>query len=102
MTTNFADVVDALRGRPGVSTTRMFGADGLKVGSKTFAMVVKGRLVVKLSEERALELCQAGTATPFDPGHGRKMKQWISLAADSGIDWIEVSREAMRVVIGKC
>jgi TfoX/Sxy family transcriptional regulator of competence genes len=96
----FEDVVEALRGEPGVSTTRMFGSDGLKIGSKTFAMVVKGHLVVKLTEERARQMCQAGIAVPFDPGHGRKMKQWISLPADAGADWIELSREAMLIGAG--
>lgn len=93
---NFKDVVEAFSGEPGVSTTRMFGSDGLKVGSKTFAMLVKGRLVVKLTEERARQMCEAGIAIAFDPGHGRKMKQWVSVPADAGVDWIELSREAMR------
>lgn len=94
----FKDVVEALGSEAGVSTTRMFGSDGLKVGSRTFAMVVKGHLVVKLAEQRARDLCQAGVAVPFDPGHGRKMKQWVSLPADSDIDWIEIAREALRTV----
>jgi TfoX/Sxy family transcriptional regulator of competence genes len=100
MTTSFGDVVAALSREPGVSTTRMFGSDGLKVGTKTFAMVVKGHLVVKLTEERAREICGGGAAAPFDPGHGRKMKQWISLPASSDVDWIELSREAMHAVAG--
>jgi TfoX/Sxy family transcriptional regulator of competence genes len=98
MTASFKEVVAALRAEPDVSTTRMFGSDGLKVGTKTFAMVVKGHLVVKLSEGRARELCETGAATPFEPGHGRKMKQWISLSAGSDGDWIELSREAMHIV----
>ncbi len=100
MTEGFAAVVAALGGEPDVSTTRMFGSRGLKVGRKTFAMEVKGRLVVKLSEGRAREMCEAGTAIPFDPGHGRQMKQWISLPEAPGVDWIDLSREAMRVVAG--
>lgn len=100
MTASFGDVVAALSGEPGVSTARMFGSDGLKIGTKTFAMAVKGHLVVKLPEARAREMCEAGTATPFDPGHGRKMKQWISLPANSDADWIELSREAMHAVAG--
>ena len=58
---------------------------------------VKGRLVVKLTEERARQMCDAGIAVPFDPGHGRKMKQWVSLPVDAGVDWIELSREAMQI-----
>lgn len=36
----------------GITTSRMFGASGLKVGGKVFALLVKGRLVVKLPRER--------------------------------------------------
>jgi TfoX/Sxy family transcriptional regulator of competence genes len=97
---SFESVVKALLGEPGVSTTRMFGADGLKIGSETFAMVVKGRLVVKLTPQRASQLCEVGVAVPFDPGHGRKMKQWISVPVAAGVDWIKLAREAMHTGAG--
>lgn len=35
---------------------RMFRSDGLKVGGRVFGMEVNGRLVVKLSSERAASL----------------------------------------------
>lgn len=63
-----------------VQATQMFGSAGLKTGGKTFAMVVKDRLVVKLPRDRVEHLVDTGAGQWFDPGHGRQMKQWISLA----------------------
>lgn len=65
---------------PEVETTRMFGSDGLKAAGKTFAMITRGRLVVKLPRDRVGQLVDAGVAERFDPGHGRLMKEWASLA----------------------
>jgi TfoX/Sxy family transcriptional regulator of competence genes len=62
-----------------IEPTRMFGSDGLQVADKTFAMVVKGALVVKLPAPRVEELITAGSGQRFDPGHGRVMKEWVSL-----------------------
>lgn len=78
----------------------MFGAEGLKVGTQVLAMEVKGRLVVKLSAERAAALRDAGLAEAFDPGHGRPMKQWLSVAHDAGVGWEELAREALALVRG--
>jgi TfoX/Sxy family transcriptional regulator of competence genes len=75
-----ADLFDELRTRPDVEPTRMFGSAGLKTHGKTFAMLVKGRLVVKLPRDRVDELLAAGAGDRFDPGHGRLMREWISLA----------------------
>ena len=98
MTKDFLTVVNTLAGSPDVETARMFGADGLKIRGKVFAMMVKGALVVKLGGNRAEELVASGRAGVFDPGHGRAMKQWISVSPDAGLDWLELSREAMTFV----
>ena len=58
----------------------MFGSVGLKVHGKVFAMVVNGALVVKLPAPRAGALIQSGQCTAFDPGHGRPMKEWVSVS----------------------
>jgi hypothetical protein len=77
----FDQLAEALTsGRPDVEPTRMFGSTGLKVHGKTFAMLVKGRLVVKLPSDRVDELLAAGAGDRFDPGHGRLMREWIALA----------------------
>ena len=72
----------------------MFGAGGLATGGKYFAMLYKDRLVLKLPRERVDELVSAGEGEHFDPGHGRKMKEWISLAEDSSVDWMKLTRES--------
>jgi hypothetical protein len=76
----FAQVVAELSGRPDVEATRMFGSAGLKTRGRTFVMLVKGQLVVKLPRDRVDALVTAGTGDRFDPGHGRLMREWISLA----------------------
>jgi TfoX/Sxy family transcriptional regulator of competence genes len=95
---DFATVVAALGSKPGVSRGKMFGSEGLKVGKSVFAMDVKGKLIVKLSAERAAELRDAGQAEAFDPGHGRPMKQWVAIHPSSKIDWLKMSREALAFV----
>jgi TfoX/Sxy family transcriptional regulator of competence genes len=98
MITDFAEVIDAFKDRPDVAPARMFGSEGLKVGGKVFAMSVRGSLVVKLAKARAEALAATGAATPFDPGHGRPMKQWIAVAPDAALDWLALAEEAMACV----
>jgi hypothetical protein len=69
----------------------------LSVNGKIFAMLVKGKLVVKLPKQRVDELVAARVGTYFDPGHGRRMKQWISIPAGK-VDWVERASEAYRFV----
>jgi hypothetical protein len=95
---HFAALVKSLRRRAGVTIGRMFGSDALKIGDKTFAMLVKGRLVVKLPRRRVDELIMAGAGERFDPGHGRLMKEW--LAVPPGPDWRTLADEAFAFVKG--
>ncbi len=84
---------------PEVTAGKMFGTDGLKVRGKVFAMVVKGELVAKLPRARVDELVGAGVGRHFDPGHGRLMKEWVSVPAGKA-SWLDLSREAYRFVKG--
>lgn len=77
---------------------RGFGASGLKVGGKLFAMLSNGELVVKLPRQRVDELIAAGTGTRFDPGHGRLMKEWVTIAPSHGSDWVALAEEARQFV----
>ena len=78
-----------------------FGSSGLKVNGKLFAFVSsKGQFVVKLPKLRVEELVRAGKAEHFDPGHGRRMKEWAAIESAMG-DWIEFAREAHRFVRGQ-
>jgi hypothetical protein len=71
----------------------------LSANGKIFAMLVRGKLVVKLPRQRVDELVAARAGTYFDPGHGRLMKQWIAIPAGN-TDWVELAREAHRFVKG--
>jgi len=78
-----------------------FGASGLKVDGKIFAMVSKGQLVFKLPRARVAELAAAGVGSPFDPGHGRLMKEWIGVDPGAAADWRALAGEALAFVVGK-
>jgi hypothetical protein len=78
-----------------VSSGRLFASLGLKLGGKIFAMDSRGRLVVKVSAARAKALFDAGHGEPFDPGHGRLMKQWVAVVPGAKLDWVSLSREAL-------
>ncbi len=94
----FDRVVAAFEGDRDVATGRMFGSLGLKTSGKTFAMLVNRRLVVKLPRERVAELADAGVGEPFDPGHGRLMREWAAIGADADVDWLELTRDARTFV----
>jgi hypothetical protein len=61
---------------------RGFGSNALKINNKIFAMLVGGRLVVKLPRARVTELIETGRGQPFDSGKGKPMKEWIALTGD--------------------
>jgi hypothetical protein len=75
-----------------------FGSSGLKVDGKLFAMISsRGLFVAKLPRARVEQLVQLGSARPFDPGHGRLMKEWIELDGAEA-SWISLAREARAFV----
>ena len=81
----YAAAAAELLERNGVATTRMFGSDALSSGGKTFALLVNGRVVVKLPATRVSELVAPGAGQRFDPGPGRLMKEWIGLDEDTDV-----------------
>lgn len=75
-----------------------FGSGGLKVDGKLFALVSsRGEFVVKLPRQRVAELVAKGVGKPFDPGHGRLMKEWIAMR--DGAEFLALAREA-RLFVG--
>jgi hypothetical protein len=59
-------------------------------------MLVKGELVVKLPKDRVEELSDAAVGHPFDPGHGRLLKEWVAVPTEAGRRWhasVEEARE---------
>ncbi len=72
---------------------RKFGSNGLKVNGKLFALFTQGTLVVKLPKDRVAELVASRVGKPFDPGHGRLMKEWLTVVAPKA-RWAELAKEA--------
>ncbi|HEX8694221.1 MAG TPA: TfoX/Sxy family protein [Longimicrobium sp.] len=104
----YAALVEALRDTPGVTApadpaapSRKFGDTGLKTGGKIFAMLAQGRLVVKLPRHRVDALVAAGSGERFDPGHGRVMKEWLSLDPAAKEEWLPLAREALEFVAAR-
>jgi hypothetical protein len=94
----FGDLVDELVGSPGVTPPRGgsgFGRSALRWEKKIFAMLVRGRLVVKLPAPRVDALVAGGDGVRFDANKGIPMKEWFSLDPESGLAWVPLAREAL-------
>jgi hypothetical protein len=94
----FDDVVSELIGTPGVTPPRGgsgFGRSALRCDNKIFAMLVRGRLVVKLPAARVEALVGLGDGVHFDANKGTPMKEWFSLDPASGLSWLPLAQEAL-------
>jgi hypothetical protein len=94
----FADLVDELAGIDGVTPPEGgggFGRSALRFRRKIFAMLVRGRLVLKLPEARVSDLVAAGAGVPFDAGQGIPMREWLSLDPAARLGWLPLAREAL-------
>ena len=94
----YEDLVAELLGAEGVSPPRGgggFGRSALRFQGRIFAMLVRGRLVVKLPAVRVGELIDAGDGVAFDANKGTPMKEWLSLDPGSGQAWLPLTREAL-------
>jgi len=94
----YADLVDALVGRPGVTPPERgtgFGRSAVRYHGKIFVMLVRGRLTLKLPEHRVAELTAAGEGEPFDANKGKPMREWVSLRQDSALAWLALATEAL-------
>jgi hypothetical protein len=84
---------------PTVTQGTGFGSSpGLRTSGKIFTMLVKGELVVKLPKAHVDQLVASGTGGQFDPGHGRLMKEWATVALDSTESWERLAAEALQFV----
>jgi hypothetical protein len=77
---------------------RGFGSGGLRHGGRIFAMVTRGRLVVKLPAARVDALVAVGAGARFDANRGTPMKEWFTLDPDSDLRWEPLAREALAFV----
>ena len=100
----FARLCDELMSRPDVSQgtgkKQGFGSTALTTNDKIFAMLTTGRLVVKLPKARVEQLVAAGEGEHLDMG-GRKMREWLSLNAESDLEWLLLAEEALDYVAGR-
>lgn len=97
----FEALVDGLVGVVGVtppSGGRGFGRSALRINGSIFAMLVRGRLVVKLPRQRVSALVDSDDGAPFDANKGTPMKEWLRLDPESGQDWETLAREALAFV----
>jgi hypothetical protein len=69
---------------------------GLMLEGKSFGMSSHGRLILKLTDQLASELIEAGVGIPFYPSPGRPLKGWIEIT-DPGADWVALAREAYAI-----
>jgi hypothetical protein len=94
----YEDLVDDLVGSDGVTPPRGgggFGRSALRYRTKIFAMLVRGRLVLKLPADRVGALVSSGAGVHFDANKGTPMKEWFSLDPESELDWLALAREAL-------
>jgi hypothetical protein len=94
----FGDLVDELAGCAGVTPPRGgsgFGRSALRWEKKIFAMLVRGRLVVKLPAARVDALVAGGDGVRFDANKGTPMKEWFSLDPESELAWVPLAREVL-------
>jgi len=92
----FAELAAAYLADPAISEGTGFGSNpGLRVRGKIFAMLVRDELVAKLPRTRVDALVASGAGARFDPGHGRLMKEWVTVPIDSDADWGDLADEAL-------
>ena len=94
----FEALVEQLLAVPGVTPPgpgRGFGSHALRFDNKIFAMLVRGRLVVKLPKARVDALVAAGEGIRFDANKGTPMREWLCLAPESRLEWPALAAEAL-------
>jgi TfoX N-terminal domain len=93
--TDWDELVSHAEGGP-VSRGSMFGSQGLRTGTKFFAIWWHERLVLKLPADRREVLVSGGTAEPFEPMGGRPMNGWVVVG--DAVDWPPLVDEARAFV----
>lgn len=93
----FALLVSTFAGTDGVTlgtVGRGFGSGALQVNGRIFAMVTRGRIVMKLPRARVADLIGAGQGSSFDAGRGKPMKEWVQLEPMPDDDLLGLARES--------
>ncbi|WTW96288.1 hypothetical protein OG216_24260 [Streptomycetaceae bacterium NBC_01309] len=99
----FARIAAGFDDEYGIDTGTMFRSPGLRVDGKVFAFLGHdGGLIVKLPEERARLLIDAGTAERVTMGT-RAMREWVAFPAQADeaatlLLWRKMARQARTYV----
>ncbi len=104
MRDRYQDLVHELAGVEGVMPPRGgggFGRSALRYEGRIFAMLVRGRLVLKLPASRVTALIRSGNGAAFDANKGTPMREWLSLDPDSGLEWLSLATEALDFARGQ-
>lgn len=94
----YTELCDGFAGRAGISVPeggRGFGRDALRSHGRIFAMLVRGRMVVKLPADRVEELVAEGRGVRFDANKGTPMREWLSLDPGQDALWSPLAEEAL-------
>ena len=93
----YEDLIADLVGEPGVTPPQGggFGRSAVRFNGKIFVMFVRGRLVLKLPEDRVDDMVAAGNGDRFDANKGTPMREWFSLDPGSDQPWLPLAREAL-------
>ena len=76
------------------------GSQGIKYGTKMFAMFHKGELLVQLPPDRVAELIESEGGLPHDPGTGKPMTNRVLIPTSMREHWIALCEESLRYVSG--
>lgn len=84
-----------------VQRGKMFGVLCIKVKGKAFASFSQERMVFKLRGEAHAEALALAGAALFDPsGHGRPMREWVTVPVAHANRWEQFAEEALAYVGG--
>lgn len=98
--TLFEEVVKVFSKDRKVMRAKMFGAPGLKIGRKMFAMYVEDKLAIKLPKERVDTLITLKKGERFYHlfDKSRLMKEWVVIGQKNKHDWTKLVKEARNFV----
>ena len=95
-------LAEPLLERAGVTRSTMMGFPCLRLDGDFFASCDhrSGELVVKLDEERACALIDAGKAEPFAP-NGRRFREWVTVTHRRHGSWQALLEEALELAAAR-
>jgi hypothetical protein len=91
----YDELTDDLLYDPAIGRSTMMGYPCVRLAGRFLASYDNaGRLVVKLPEDRVVELVQAGTAEQFAPA-GKVFREWVAIATVDRDLWQTLLTEAV-------